>query len=476
MATIADSDVVETEVDVNVAKQTRAWLEKSLDHHSISSRTSTRSSVSRHSKKTDHSVASSKERRITLTIKADDLKKRKALEIKKIELKMKEEELRLQEELDILDATSKCQDDASVVTGKSSTKNAYSKPVLMPSSSNEHKLVTSVVQHLSRPASMLEKFNGDPMTYHRFIRQFKCKVESNSEDQEECLNFLEQYTSGDARKIVVGYSYSTNGYSLALNELERRYGDPEILVNAFVKKALSWSPIKSDEPKELDSYALFLSECQNAVQSLNALKVLEYSDNFKKIVEKLPYFLQDRWRGLVYKLKDQQKPITFSELVSFIRKESQIENDPMFGRDAMRKKTEKISQEHRQSSHVTKGSFVTTVRPSAYTTPCCHCDESHALESCPVVYALPFYDRVNVLKYKGFCFGCLKRGHQRNECRNKATCSHCKGKHPSILHVDGKIPARPTNIHGTSNDQAEVHTSVISSVIHGHHARLVMVK
>jgi hypothetical protein len=221
-------------------------------------------------------------------------------------------------------------------------------------------------------------------------------VESNTENQEECLNFLEQYTSGDARKIVVGYSYSTNGYILALKELERRYGDPEILVNAFVKKALSWSQIKPDEAKELDSYALFLSECQNAVQSLDALKALEYSDNFKKIVEKLPYFLQDRWRGVVYNLKEQQKPVSFNELVQFIRKEAQKANDPMFGRDAMKRRPDKKTPEHRQYSQVPKGSFVTSVKPSAYTSPCCHCNETHSLDSCPAVYALPFYERIDV--------------------------------------------------------------------------------
>ena len=88
--------------------------------------------------------------------------------------------------------------------------------------------------------------------------------------------------------------HSSDGYNKALKELERRYGDPEILVSAFVNKALSWPTIRPDDPKELDNYSLFLSECRNSVQSLNALKVLEYSDNLIKIVEKLPYFLQDR--------------------------------------------------------------------------------------------------------------------------------------------------------------------------------------
>ena len=73
------------------------------------------------------------------------------------------------------------------------------------------------------------------------MRQFKTRILANCDDFDEKLDYLEQYTTGDANKIVNGYSYlkPETGYNTALKELEDRYGDPNIIVNAFVTKALS---------------------------------------------------------------------------------------------------------------------------------------------------------------------------------------------------------------------------------------------
>ena len=137
----------------------------------------------------------------------------------------------------------------------------------------------------------------------------------------------------------------------------------------------------------------------------------------------------------------------------------------MFGRSVM-KRPDKKTPEHRQPNRVSRSSYASTITHPAYTSPCVHCEGSHHLNSCPVVYALSFYERIDVLKHRGFCFGCLKRGHNRQECKHKATCSHCKGKHPSILHIDGKIPPRPTT-RAPSSTQADIRSSVASSVVQG---------
>ena len=489
------------------------------------------SQVSRHSRTSKLSATSSTRRRLALEIKAEHLQKRQELAKRKLQLQQKqldieheEEEVKLHEELSILEATSGTNDDASVVSRKSISRRAtlslklppedspganvisynatpraipdlstdvtagnghveagidtthiskvsMSMPPVTYTPSHDH-MVTSLINHLSRPSTTLDKFSGDPLTYHRFMRQFRCKVVSKTDNEEDRLHFLEQYTSGEAKRIVVGFSYCPDGYQLALKELDRRYGNPEILVKSFITKALTWPQIKPDDCKELDNYALFLSECKNAITSLDALKVIEYTDNFKIMVEKLPYSLQDRWRDTVYGVREQQQHVKFSHLVDFIWKEAQKANDPMFGRNELKKRTDKTFSQTppNQIRSAPRGTFVTIVKPSAFTSPCCHCQGSHALESCPVVYAMSFYERTDILKHKGFCYGCLKRGHNRAECKYKATCSHCRGRHPSLLHVDGRIPPisnRQQDANPINNGPEP--TCITSSVVHGHH-------
>ena len=407
------------------------------------------SQVSRHSRTSKLSATSSTQRRLALEIKAEHLQKRQELAKRKLQLQQKqldieheEEEVKLQEELSILDATSRNNDNASVVSRKSiygkttlsrksppedalrsnvtyhktppraisdlskyviaehghvaagidippMPKDSLAMPPVTYTPSHDH-MVTSLVNHLSRPSTTLDQFSGDPLTYHRFMRQFRCKVVSKTDNEEDCLHFLEQYTSGEAKRIVVGFSYCPDGYQLALKELERRYGNPEILVKSFINKALTWPQIKPDDCKELDNYALFLSECKNAITSLDALKVIEYSENFKKIVEKLPYSLQDRWRSTVYGIRERQQHVKFSHLVDFIWKEAQKANDPMFGRNELKKRADKTFPQSppNQIRSAPRGTFVTMVKPCAFTSPCCHCDGLHTLESCPIVYCM----------------------------------------------------------------------------------------
>ena len=44
--------------------------------------------------------------------------------------------------------------------------------------------------------------------------------------------------------------------------------------------------------------------------------------------------------------------------------------------------------------------------------------------------------RYAFLGSKGLCFGCLRSGHMKSQCRNKYICQFCKGRHPTILYVE----------------------------------------
>ena len=222
-----------------------------------------------------------------------------------------------------------------------------------------------------------------------------------------------------------------------------------------------------ENPKSLDDFAIFLSECEQAVKDIDALKVLEYTDNFRKIVSKLPYQLHDKWRSVVHESKEKGKRPSFSTLVKFVSKEAKKSNDPTFGRDAMLMDNKHQGKAATSSKNQrTKGSFATkmvnvndeqsepTIKPkpnpattqvqdskqSAFTAPCMYCNGLHTLEFCQNFPLLNYYDRTNFLKSKRHCFGCLKFGHMSRFCRNRANCNHCKGRHPSILHVEGTFP------------------------------------
>jgi len=81
-------------------------------------------------------------------------------------------------------------------------------------------------------------------------------------------------------------------------------------------------------------------------------------------------------------------------------------------------------------------------RENAFSVPYVFSGGSHPLELCGKLARLPYYDRTDIVKCKGYCFGCLRTDHGRMVCQNKATSVYCGGRHLSVLHVEGKVPTR----------------------------------
>jgi hypothetical protein len=74
---------------------------------------------------------------------------------------------------------------------------------------------------------------------------------------------------------------------------------------------------------------------------------------------------------------------------------------------------------------------------------CYYCQsQEHLLDVCESFSSQTIEVKIEFLKYKGCCFGCLRRGHQKKDCRRKSNCSVCRKPHPTALHVDQQ-PEKP---------------------------------
>jgi len=197
-----------------------------------------------------------------------------------LQLQLQEAELQLEEEQAINEAQSQVLDASNADSDVGSTSN------VMP----------ALIKRLNRPKIDMHKFNGSPMEYRRFMRQLQSQVFVNCETDDEKLNYLDQYTTGEPNKIVHGYSYlnATRGLRLTLAELEDRYGNADIVVDAFINKALNWPTIKVDNAKGLDEFSIFLTECEQAVNDVDSLKSSNTLNTVEESFGKLPYTLHDK--------------------------------------------------------------------------------------------------------------------------------------------------------------------------------------
>lgn len=77
-------------------------------------------------------------------------------------------------------------------------------------------------------------------------------------------------------------------------------------------------------------------------------------------------------------------------------------------------------------------------------------------------------ERVEFLKAKGLCFGCLTQGHLSKTCKKRMVCKQCSQRHPDILHEE-KSTFVSTNDDSTLNEEASGAQKSVSQEIVGLH-------
>ncbi|KAL0157129.1 hypothetical protein M9458_048375, partial [Cirrhinus mrigala] len=316
-------------------------------------------------------------------------------------------------------------------------------------------------QNLSQlPQRDVPIFIGDPLNFRSFMRAFDNAIDSKTENVKDKLFYLEQYTSGEPQDLVksCGHMRAESGYREARRLLQHHYGDELKIASAYIEKALKWPQIKSEDGKMLNAYALFLTGCHNTMQDVDYMAEMDNPTNMRVIISKLPYKMRESWRNVAYDIHERSgRRARFSDLVEYIDRQAKVKNDPLFGdiqeltAASVAKKSKTPDLKYKKVSP--KGSsFVTSVcteqkkqgEMKKETTPqrdktscvvCTFCQKNHALNSCLKFKEQAHKDKIEFLKTKGLCFGCITQGHLSKDCKKRLTCQECSKMHPTILHI-----------------------------------------
>ncbi|KAL7874304.1 hypothetical protein SRHO_G00052740 [Serrasalmus rhombeus] len=247
------------------------------------------------------------------------------------------------------------------------------------------------------------------------------------------------------------------GYFEAKKLLKERFGDKYKISMAYLDKALNWPTIKSDDVKALEAYALFLTNCDNAMSDLEYLDEMENAANMRTVISKLPYRLREKFRSIAIDIQKKDRRTKFKDVVSFITKQAEMAAHPVFG--------EVSGQTKRQPERSTGKKNITTLateakeqkavkdvgggdnkkakekKPNmnmAFMKPCIFCQGDHTMEQCKKLQKRLHKEKIEFLKSKGLCFSCLIGGHMSSTCEEKKSCEMCSAKHPTLLHIKQK--------------------------------------
>ena len=110
--------------------------------------------------------------------------------------------------------------------------------------------VVSNKQAIKLPPLSLSHFNGNPLRYHEWINNFFSMVHNNTgiTDTHQ-ITYLQNSVSAKVKQIIKSYSCNAAYYETALNELMNHFGDPSVVVSAFIDQLESWHATNSNNKK-----------------------------------------------------------------------------------------------------------------------------------------------------------------------------------------------------------------------------------
>ncbi|XP_061782846.1 uncharacterized protein [Nerophis lumbriciformis] len=284
-------------------------------------------------------------------------------------------------------------------------------------------------------------FNGDPIKYKDWKMSFQLLIERKNIPVAEKIYYLRKYVGGPARKAVESYFLlgTEMAYRTAWNTLEERYGSPFVIAKAFRDKLSAWPRIGTKDNVELRELSDFLKGCEVAMIQIKSLQILNDCYENQRMLSKLPDWLTARWNRKVVEIEDQCGSFpTFSHFVNFVEKEARIACNPVTSLSALKANdSEKEKAKTPMTRNVGARTLTYSTEEKTDTLKCEFCERSnHNILTCRKFMEKENAAKVQFVKDKGLCFGCLKSGHISKKCEKRSICNTCKGKHPTCLHEE----------------------------------------
>ena len=122
--------------------------------------------------------------------------------------------------------------------------------------------------------SSLPKFSGDPLEWPEWSQLFRATVHAANMDDSVKMIHLKIMVTGKAEEAIADLGYNAEMCNEAWNNLVRKFGKPQTVVNAQLKRIYSFPPMKSYDGAALIKNARRVSSCVNVLTQFNYVEDL----------------------------------------------------------------------------------------------------------------------------------------------------------------------------------------------------------
>ena len=280
------------------------------------------------------------------------------------------------------------------------------------------------------PKLKLHKFNGEVTKWQTFWDSYKCAIhEDPSLNLITKFSYLRDLLEGSAASAIAAFQTTEANYASAIEVLQRRFGDEQVIVSGHHDALLNLPPlVSSKNTKELRNLCDTVEVHVRGLQALNVPTSAYGSLLVPVLLSKIP---EDVRLLIGREIKDQRWEL--NRLIDLFREE--VENrERCAGIQAALpsnkvpegKKPANFAAEQRKHPS-TAAALFTSQKPSSTSTKCTYCKQGHTSAHCSVVTDRGA--RKNILRQQGRCYVCLRKDHMARTCPSKGKCFNCAERH-----------------------------------------------
>ena len=299
----------------------------------------------------------------------------------------------------------------------------------VPVVSTQHPFAASCIK---LPPVQIPKFDGDPLAFHDWIIIFKASVHENrSISQSHRITYLQNSVSGKAKDLIRGYSCTPAFYNVALAELESRFGSPQHVVTAYIRRLESWQKMSSLN-HTLVSFSTFLKQLIQTFHNLHFTAHLHSSTVLTLAKEKLPHHLLLKWTE--HTVRNNMSTPTLLDFQQWLDIQAKV-------LETLEPASDNSNDNERSSS--TAAPKLSKIKSLA----CPICAAPHFVYNCPQYASASINEKLQKVKDLKVCYNCLRNSHLKPDCPSKIRCQepNCGASHHTSLHTQLRKDLRNVN-------------------------------
>ncbi|GFY40980.1 integrase catalytic domain-containing protein [Trichonephila inaurata madagascariensis] len=276
------------------------------------------------------------------------------------------------------------------------------------------------------PEIPLPVFRGRYDEWPSFKSQFDNVITNNNDlNESQKLYYLKASLQGDAKLLeAVDDSFESRALITASRT---RFENKRLLTETHINAILEIEKLTSKSARDIRSMTDILNK------NIRALKLLGFERNNLSDLLLLNIILKNIDRETRKQFEQSIDSHQIPELDTFI----------MF----LEKRSQTIDIINRSTPIIHKQKQVTFNKSKIFlnsndsSNSCTICKLPHLIYKCSAYQNMKVSDRFNQIKRLNLCINCLKEHRKIKECKSKNSCSVCKKRHHTSLHIFEAIPS-----------------------------------